>query len=111
MDKEIEGHSLIIPASVKKDGNLGKSSSLASDEDFNSLRNFVRKGLSSTCERMLKGEIKIEPYKNEDMAACKYCLYSSVCKFDSTLEDNNYKVLKKRDNDEVWSLIKEGSEE
>ncbi|SHH90742.1 helicase-exonuclease AddAB subunit AddB [Clostridium grantii] len=111
MDKEIEGHSLIIPASVKKDGNLGKSSSLASDEDFNSLRNFVRKGLASTCERMLKGEIKIEPYKNQDMAACKYCLYSSVCKFDSTLEDNNYKVLKKRDNDEVWSLIKEGSEE
>jgi ATP-dependent helicase/nuclease subunit B len=110
MDKEIEGHSLIIPASVKKDGNLGKSSSLASDEDFSSLRNFVRKGLASTCERMLKGEIKIEPYKNQDMAACKYCLYSSVCKFDSTLEDNNYKVLKKRDNDEVWSLIKEGSE-
>lgn len=111
MDKKIEGYSLIIPASIKKDGNLGKSSSLATDEGFNSLRKFVKNSLATTCEKMLRGNIKIEPYKNNEMDACNYCMYSAVCKFDTSLEDNNYKVLKKRDNDEIWSLINDGGEQ
>jgi len=39
MDKDIEGSSMIIPATVNKDGSLGKNTSAATMEQFKLLRN------------------------------------------------------------------------
>jgi len=43
MDKDIEGSSMIIPATVNKDGSLGKNTSAATMEQFKLLRKYVRK--------------------------------------------------------------------
>ena len=46
-------------------------------------------------------------YKNKDKNSCEFCEYSSVCQFDSSLKDNNYKIINKKSDDEIIKMMKE----
>ena len=111
MDRQIEGTSLIIPAGIKKDGDISSRSHVATKDQFEDLRIYIKSKLSKACEEMLEGEIGINPYKKKDFTPCSYCMYSSICEFDSLLEDNNYKLIRDKKDEEVWSLIKKELEE
>lgn len=106
MDNNIDGYSLIIPAYLKKDGTLGKSS-VATLEQFETLRAYVRKTLISLCEDMLNGKIVIRPYKKKQKTPCGFCNFSAICGFDTSIEGNKYKILKDKKDDEVWRLMEE----
>lgn len=104
MDKEMEGSSVIIPAAIKKDGNLGKSSAI-SDNQFELLIGHVRKIIMENCNKLIDGNIKIKPYKKKENTPCEYCIYSSICRFDMDFDDNNYRYIEDKKDDEVWKLI------
>ena len=106
MDREIQGSSIIIPAMIRVDGSLGSSSSTASLEDFIRLRSHVKSAIVNLCEEMLKGNITINPYKKRDIAPCTYCSYKSICRFDVSIKENNYRMIKDKKTDEVWNLIR-----
>lgn len=105
MDREIDGDSIIIPARINKDGNLGRSSA-ATIEQFELLRNHVKNLLSNLSQEMLKGDVSINPYKKKGFTSCAYCSYSSICQFDTSFRDNKYRVIEDRKDEEVWDLIK-----
>jgi ATP-dependent helicase/nuclease subunit B len=108
MDRNIEGASLIIPASIKKDGELGSRSSVATKEQFDMLRSHVKENLIKTCEEMVSGEIDIKPYKKKDAAQttpCSYCDYNAICQFDPALKENTYKIIKDKKDKEIWELL------
>ena len=108
MDSDIESaYSLIIPAAVKKDGNFTATSSVVTEEQFDILRKYVNDKMAELCEEMLSGEIKIVPCKNNNTPYCDYCDYSSICQFDTSIENNKYKIVLKRSNEEAWKLIKD----
>lgn len=112
MDRNIEGASLVVPASIKKNGELGSRSSVATKEQFDMLLNHVKENLIKTCEGMLSGEIDIKPYKKKDITPCSYCEYTAICQFDPTLKENTYKIIKDKKDKEIWELISnEASEE
>lgn len=104
MDRDIEGDSIIIPARINKDDNLGRSSA-ATLEQFGMLRKHVKELLVNIGNEMLTGNIKISPYKNRKITACKYCDYLTVCQFDTSMKDNEYRILKDLKDDEVWKLM------
>lgn len=104
MDREIDGSSLIIPARINKDGSLGKSSA-ATKEQFEHLRGHIRGKLTELCQEMADGNIAISPYKKGGNTPCSYCRFDSVCKFDPSIKENKYKLIRDKDDDEVWSLI------
>lgn len=111
MDRKIEGSSLIIPARINKDGNLGKSS-VGTEEQFKMLREHVKKKLVEACEAMLRGEIKISPVKSKNADTCTYCVYSAICQYDETFEGNGHRLIKEESDEEIWSkLEKEQKEE
>jgi len=87
MDKDIEGSSMIIPATVNKDGSLGKNTSAATMEQFKLLRKYVRKLLKNLCEEIMKGNVSINPYKKKGTTSCKYCSFLPVCQFDTTMKE------------------------
>jgi ATP-dependent helicase/nuclease subunit B len=108
MDRNIEGASLIVPASIKKDGELGSRSSVATKEQFDMLRSHVKENLIKTCEEMVSGEINIKPYKKKDAAQttpCSYCDYNAICQFDPALKENTYKIIKDKKDKEIWELL------
>lgn len=110
MDTDIDGDSLIIPARINKNGDLGRSSA-ATKEQFEILKRHVRKKLYSLGEEMLNGNISISPYRMKKMTACAYCGYMSICQFDTGLYGNNYRNLQEKSEDEIWKLICDITEE
>ncbi|MGG7099051.1 helicase-exonuclease AddAB subunit AddB [Clostridium sardiniense] len=105
MDNTMETYSLIIPASFKKDGDFSSRSSVATEEQFNILREYVNMKMIELCTDMLSGKIKIEPTKNSQRVYCNYCDYSAICQFDTSIKDNKYKLIIKKSDDEVWQKI------
>jgi ATP-dependent helicase/nuclease subunit B len=104
MDTGIDGDSLIIPARVNKNGDLGRSSA-ATAEQFGIIKRHVKKLLQNLGEEMLKGSISISPYRRKLMTACAYCGYMSICQFDTSLAGNNYRNLYDKKDAEVWELM------
>lgn len=110
MDNNIEGYSLIIPARINKDGSLGNSSAITL-EQFEILREYVRDTIVRLCEDMLSGDITIKPVKNNKYVSCKFCNFSSICQFDSSIKDNKYNYLAKKSDEDIWNLIYKKTEE
>ena len=109
MDNTLEPgtHSLIIPANMKKAGDLGKNKALITMEQFKLLRKYVNEKMVEICQNMIEGKIDIEPCKENKNIVCDYCNYSHICQFDSSLEDNRYKVIPKKKEEEIWKSINE----
>ncbi|MGK0468142.1 PD-(D/E)XK nuclease family protein, partial [Clostridium sp.] len=105
MDRNIEGASLVVPASIKQNGDLGANSSVATKAQFETLLCHVKENLINTCEEMLSGDIEIKPYKKKDFTPCSYCKYTSICQFDATLKENTYKIIKDKKDAEIWELL------
>lgn len=101
MDKSIDtGSSQIISAGFKKDGSLLKSSKVASKEDFDNLRQFVRHKYVETGNGIVSGIVDVSPYKLKDRAPCTFCSFKPVCQFDQAVESNDFRklpVIKKDD--------------
>ena len=105
MDNDMETYSLIIPATFKKDGDFSSNSSVITEEQFDILREYVNDKMIELCEDMLSGRIRIEPCKNNTMSYCEYCDYSSICQFDTSIKDNKYKLIFKKDENELWDKM------
>lgn len=110
MDNQIDGSSLIIPARINKGEVLGKSSA-ASLEQFRLLRSHVSKLLRKLCSEIMQGTAAIKPYRKKAITSCSYCSFSAVCQFDTAREENTYKTIYERKDEEVWSLLAESSGE
>lgn len=115
MDNDMETYSLVIPATFKKDGDFSSNSSVITEEQFNILREYVNFKMIELCEDMLSGKIRIEPCKNQRTSYCDYCDYSAICEFDTSIKDNKYKLVLKKDDKEIWNdmieKVKGGSED
>lgn len=105
MDINIEGTSEIIPAGIKADGSLTSRSRVVTSQQFIVLRGFVKETIRDLSSEMLKGNINIKPYKKNKEVPCKFCDYSAICQFDTSIKGNNYRVLNEKSDDEIWSLM------
>lgn len=106
MDNTIEGHSEIIPVATKKDGSFRKGSSVLNKEQFNDVRSYVRSMIGSIGSDIMEGNIDIAPYEMQKRTPCTYCSFRSVCQFDQSLEENNYRTLKDLKDDEFFDRMR-----
>lgn len=109
MDRDADGWSLIIPAAIRSSGLDAKSSAATLDE-FNALRKHIKSVIINLCEDMLRGNIEIKPYKNRNRISCEYCSYKPVCRFDVSVEENSYRLIKNVKKDEIWKALLQGKE-
>jgi ATP-dependent helicase/nuclease subunit B len=107
MDQTLEsGNSQIVSAGIKKDGTLTKNSKVASMDEFENLRSYVRKLYEKTGNAIIDGNVEITPYKIKDKKNCAFCPYRSICQFDESMENNCYRVLPTQSNEQVLELIR-----
>lgn len=67
-----------------------------------------KKKVVDMSEEILDGNTSVNPYKTMDSqpkSACMYCAFKSVCRFDSRLYGNDYRVFEKLSDDDVMRLI------
>ncbi|WP_017381563.1 helicase-exonuclease AddAB subunit AddB [Paenisporosarcina sp. TG-14] len=108
MDTEISGNSKVIPARINKDGSISKAfSKVVSAEDLENLRKFVRTKHQQAGDGMLSGDTRVLPYRMKDKTACDYCNFRSVCQFDPTDVDQQYRKLAIATPEEITQRIKE----
>lgn len=107
MDIELQGNSDVIPVSINKDQQLGKNSSVMDENEWNQLITHVKAKAQSVGKEIINGNISINPFKKEKEKACDYCRFSAICQFDPRFKDNNYRILKKINDQEIMRRIAE----
>lgn len=107
MDTEIVGASKVIPARINKDGSISKTSKVVSPQDMANLRSFVRTKHQQAGDGMLSGDTRVYPYRMKDKTACDYCNFRSVCQFDPTDPEQQYRKLAISTPEEITQRIKE----
>lgn len=108
MDTELKsGHSTIVPAALKSDGSFYSSASVATGEQWNTLRSFVRRKVKDIGTEITSGNVAITPYRLGPKTACDFCPYKAVCQFDPLLDGNQFKSLMRKNETDIWQQMEQ----
>lgn len=106
MDTDLEtGMSPVVPAGLKKDGSFRSGSQIATNETFSQLQQYVRTVITEAGVNISEGAVTLNPFQKDQQTACTFCSFRSVCQFDTTLPENNYRRLQEMKDDQVLAKI------
>lgn len=93
---EFSGYSDILPVRKSKEGLYAGTTDrkLLKEEDFSELLDAVNSKVKELCSELTEGSVAIRPKKVKEEAACKFCLYKSICCFDLSFEGCSYEIVK-----------------
>ncbi len=97
--------SSIIPVASLKNGTISKRANVADEQNYKNLMDFAKKKAQQIGETLLQGEIAPYPYKKGNDIACIYCPYNSICRFDKSSPNSQYRVLQNITEKEFWNTI------
>ncbi|MGL6248616.1 MAG: PD-(D/E)XK nuclease family protein, partial [Culicoidibacterales bacterium] len=86
-DTFVSGKTEFIKGIKKVKVGFSKSSMVLSEQELTQLTQFTNHKLITSAEKIVAGEIAIEP-KGIDKLPCSYCPYRSLCQFDQQLPEN-----------------------
>ncbi len=108
MDDRLEqGHSTLLPVAIKSDGSFYKQSSVATDQQWSMLQDYVRGSIQRIGEGIISGDVDIHPYRSGSKSACTFCSFKPVCQFDNQLEGNEFKLMRPLTKAEAWERMEE----
>jgi ATP-dependent helicase/nuclease subunit B len=61
--------------------------------------------------RITDGAVDLDPFQKNQQVACEFCSYRSVCQFDPTLEEHNYRKLQDLKDEDVLERLTKGKED
>ena len=105
LDKEPGQSSTVMQAGMKKDGTLTARSHAIAQPEWELLMEYSGKMLQNAGRQILGGDISIAPYKQGDETKCKYCPYTTVCRFDENMAGCDYRRLTPLKANEVLEMI------
>lgn len=113
LDGTQQGYSEFLKVALKKDGSFYSNclSYIKSPEEFRSLLGHVETTLLSTAQRILAGDIAINPYQLAQRTPCGYCPYQTVCQFDGLLPENTFRRLEQPAEDVIMATLGGGEGE
>lgn len=108
MDQRLEpgSRSDVIPVELKKDGEVSSRSSAVDAQDFKLLIEHVRSLMGQIGQEIVGGRVKIEPCRYSGTTSCDFCPYRGICQFDQLFENNRYRYMKKKKDEEVLEEIR-----
>jgi len=115
MDDDQTLKSSIVPYELTQKGVLSSRTNAVSKEDMQTVIDYSMFAAANTAKKILAGEFDCQPAKvGNQIDACKYCDYKSICHFDENTEGFKKKDLMNLDktkNDEIIGLMKETMEQ
>jgi len=109
MDTDLKsGISPVIPAGFRQDGNFRSGSKIASSETFQILQEHVKNQIASAGLAITNGEVELDPYQHKNQVACGFCPFRSVCQFDPSLPDHQYRKLPEVKDEAILEQMKQG---
>ena len=107
LDTEFTDKSDILPLERKKDGSFSAYSSVISEEDMQTVSNYVNHKIRQLGNEIMQGTISVNPYEQNGNQACTYCAYRSVCGYDTRMEGYQARKLPKMRQNEAMEAIRE----
>ena len=94
-----------MPASIKIDGTLKKTSSSLTNDEFQDVFKYVKQKFTSMCRKLLNGEIAPAPCNSDSQhKTCSWCDYNIIC------QKNNQDIattVQSMSKEDVINIIKE----
>ena len=114
LEKEVLGHldhcmvgeSSVIPVKYNKNGSLSKSSKAASAQDFYLMMKYAVNKVEEIRQKILSGDVKVNPYRRGTETSCDYCGYRQICGFDTKMEGYRYREIDAMSVDKVIQAMK-----
>jgi ATP-dependent helicase/nuclease subunit B len=100
----------VIPVETGKDGLPTKRSNIADHKGFHAMEEYVKDTIYEFGRKILDGNAEITPYQMGKKQACDYCIYKSVCGFDTGIEGFGFRNLHALNKDELWQKIMSAKE-
>ncbi|PLT33825.1 helicase-exonuclease AddAB subunit AddB [Bacillus sp. V5-8f] len=115
MDRSLEQEgsqsSDVIPAGFNKDGSIKSHSKIASREEFSLLKRHVREVYQDAGDSIVEGKVDITPYKLKDRTPCTFCSFKSVCQFDQSLAENEFRILTPRKQSDILEMLRKETQD
>lgn len=106
LDHCMVGESSVIPVKYNKNGSLSKSSKAASAQDFYFMMKYAVNKVEEIRQKILSGDVKVNPYRRGTETSCDYCSYRQICGFDTKMEGYRYREIDAMSVDKVIQAIK-----
>lgn len=106
LDHCMVGESSVIPVKYNKNGSLSKSSKAASAQDFYLMMKYAVNKVEEIRQKILSGDVKVNPYRRGTETSCDYCSYRQICGFDTKMEGYRYREIDAMSVDKVIQAIK-----
>jgi ATP-dependent helicase/nuclease subunit B len=101
-----DGGSPYVNIRLNKDGQPAKTCDLAEGESLRNLMAHVGGKMGELADRMLEGDIAVQPYRLNRSTPCSWCTYRCICRHDALLERPN--TLEALDRSSVFERIAGG---
>jgi ATP-dependent helicase/nuclease subunit B len=104
LDENIGKSSDVIPAGVNNDGSLSRYSKIMGAADYKAISDYVRSKTKEFGQRILDGEIQVNPYEQGEKVACTYCGYRSICGYDENIHGYSMRTFDMKDDDALEAI-------
>ncbi|MCM1161200.1 MAG: PD-(D/E)XK nuclease family protein [Roseburia sp.] len=107
LDKSFSDASNVIPVERKKAGGYKAGSGVVTRDELKAISQYADFKIKEIGEKILRGEIPVEPYEKGNQNPCIYCGYQGICGFDKKVKGFAYKSLDAMSKEEAMEKIRE----
>lgn len=103
--EEIDETCTFIKVGFNKNGGFDMRVSrktLKNEKIFDALINYVDEIFQKTCEKILNGDISVNPFQSSKKDACEFCIYSELCGFNPKVDSGNSPKL---DDNKILKIL------
>ncbi len=105
IEKELKMHGIIHEYADIPSVFVAKKNATANQ--LNKLCKAAYNQMKNALEKMIDGNININPVYGNNSTACDYCPYGNICNFDTDVKDNKYRKYKKIKMEEFFAYVDE----
>lgn len=105
IEKELKMHGIIHEYADIPSVFVAKKNATANQ--LNKLCKTAYNQMKNALEKMIDGNININPVYGNNSTACDYCPYGNICNFDTDFKDNKYRKYKKIKMEEFFAYVDE----
>jgi ATP-dependent helicase/nuclease subunit B len=105
----------VIPLKKNKNGSLSADSSCISSEEFQAMLTYTGQEVYQLGKDIINGVIEARPCAKKkksglpdaDSAPCSYCQYHSICGFDKSMSDAQYRIVENKGIQDICDIVAE----